>query len=95
MKKFVTVLVLGITLMSCSKEEIPVVQVEEEVEVVVEPCASGYTVLGCGYRIGESGMPIYSIEVEDPMGVTFWVDVFKAEYDDLRLEYDLNGIACW
>jgi hypothetical protein len=29
------------------------------------------------------------------MGVTFWVDVFKAEYDALRLEYDLNGIACW
>ena len=93
MKKLVLVLALGLTFMSCSKEDLPIAEVEED--VIVETCEGKYTVTGFGYREDQFGWPIWSIGITNEVGEEEWLRVSKSEYDAINLEQQLNGIVCW
>ena len=87
MKKIVLVLGLGLAMMSCSKEEVPVVEVQTCGEL-------GYTIIGFTSKTVE-GYQLYSIEVRDWSGGTFDLGINKDRWEAYKLEKELNGIACW
>ena len=88
MKKVLLVLVLGMTIFSCSKEEIPVVQVEEE--VVVVPCEGGHIVTSL-----LEGEGVYHIGYTNEDGVFEWVEVEVEEYDVIAAEYHTGATVCY
>ena len=93
MKKVALVLLMGLaigmTFMSCSKENLPII--EEEVST----CGDlGYTIIGFNSEIVE-GYELYSIEVLDWAGGTFTLGINKDRWEAYKLEFELNGLACW
>mgnify|MGYP003661220778 CR=1 FL=1 len=91
MKKVAIVLLMGLaigmTFMSCSKEEI----VAEEIATCGE---LGYTITGLNVRTVE-GYDLYSINILDWAGGTFTLNINKDKWEAYRLEFELNGLACW
>tara|TARA_R110002073_G_scaffold236644_1_gene397701 strand:+ start:539 stop:1057 length:519 start_codon:yes stop_codon:yes gene_type:complete len=88
MRKVLLVLGLGLAMMSCSKEEIPVVE-------VAVPCEGGFRIIGFDSGISESGVFTYVIEIEREGGNSEWIRVSEDEWSDLALENLINGIACF
>lgn len=90
MRKLVLVLVMGLGLVSCQKEELPIVEDE-----VIETCGElGYTILGFQSETVE-GYELYSIEVLDWAGGTFTLGINKERWEAYKLEWEANGVACW
>tara|TARA_B110000908_G_C9903331_1_gene292010 strand:- start:183 stop:446 length:264 start_codon:yes stop_codon:yes gene_type:complete len=85
MKKLLVVLVLGMTMFSCSKKE----------EVPVETCGElGYTITGFNSEIVE-GYKLFSIKILDWAGGEFTLGINKERWEAYKLEKELNGVACW
>ena len=100
MKKVLLVLGLGLAMMSCSKEEIPVVEVEQEVEVVPETCEGGFKIWGFGKTLDENGYDVFTLGILSETGSTalkdlIWKRVGELRYNVAWLENLENGIACW
>ena len=90
MKKVLLVLVLGLGLISCSKESIPEEPIQEELT-----CGEyGYTITGF-YSYLSEGYTLYGIEVQDWDGGSFSLNINKDKWDAYKTEKELNDIACW
>ncbi len=82
-------LAIGMTFMSCSKENLPIT--EEEVSTCGE---LGYTIIGFNMETVE-GYDLYSIDILDWEGGTFTLNINKDKWESYKIESELNGIACW
>ena len=81
MKKVLLVLVLGLAMMSCSKEEVPTSCNEEVVGFSTQLSDTQYTLL-------------HFVDVVDSEGVTTTKEVSQSTWNNLKDQVAENGFAC-